>query len=43
MTFYDMFLCRRLGSARGAHDWENVLRSFFIHNGARVLVQPYAE
>jgi predicted ATPase len=29
-------------SPRGAHDWENVVRSFFIHNGARVLVQPYA-
>ena len=43
MTFYDMFLCRRLESARGAHDRENVLRRFFIRNGARVLVQPYAE
>jgi len=30
-------------SPRGAHDWENVVRSFFIHNGARVIVQPYAE
>jgi hypothetical protein len=43
MTFYDMFLCRRLRIACGAHDQENVLRSFFIHNGARVLAQPYAE
>jgi len=26
-----------------AHDYENVIRSFFIHNGARVVVRPYAE
>jgi hypothetical protein len=25
---------------RAAHDWENVVRSFFIHNGARVVVRP---
>jgi hypothetical protein len=43
MRFYDIFLCRRLGSARGTHDWENVVRSFFIHNDVRVIVQPYAE
>jgi hypothetical protein len=30
-------------SPRGAHDCENVVRSFFIHNGVRVIVQPYAE
>jgi hypothetical protein len=24
-----------------AHDWDNVVRSFFIHNGARVVVRPY--
>jgi hypothetical protein len=27
--------------ARPAHDAENVVRSFFIHNGARVIVRPY--
>jgi hypothetical protein len=27
--------------ARAAHDAENVVRSFFIHNGARVVVRPY--
>ncbi len=27
----------------GAHDLENVVRSFFIHNGARVVTRPYAE
>jgi hypothetical protein len=27
--------------ARAAHDWNNVVRSFFIHNGARVVVKPY--
>jgi hypothetical protein len=26
---------------RAAHDAENVVRSFFIHNGARVFVRPY--
>ncbi len=26
-----------------AHDLENVVRSFFIHNGARVVTRPYAE
>lgn len=30
-------------SPHAAHDWENVVRSFFIHNGARVVVRPYAE
>ena len=28
---------------RAAHDWDNVVRSFFIHNGARVVVRPYAD
>jgi hypothetical protein len=27
--------------SRAAHDAENVVRSFFIHNGARVFVRPY--
>jgi len=26
---------------RAAHDWDGVVRSFFIHNGARVVVRPY--
>ena len=29
--------------AHAAHDWDNVVRSFFIHNGARVVVRPYQE
>lgn len=29
--------------ARAAHDWNNVVRSFFMHNGARVVVRPYPE
>jgi hypothetical protein len=29
--------------ARAAHDWDGVIRSFFIHNGARVVVRPYEE
>ena len=28
---------------RAAHDHDNVVRSFFIHNGARVVVRPYEE
>ena len=27
--------------ARAAHDWDGIVRSFFIHNGARVVVRPY--
>ena len=27
--------------SRAAHDAENVVRSFLIHNGARVFVRPY--
>ncbi len=30
-------------SACVAHDIENVVRSFFIHNGARVVTRPYTE
>ena len=29
--------------ARAAHDWDGIVRSFFIHNGARVVVRPYEE
>lgn len=31
----------RYEGSRRAHDAENVVRSFFIHNGARVFVRPY--
>jgi hypothetical protein len=31
------------GDARAAHDWDGIIRSFFIHNGARVVVRPYEE
>jgi len=35
---------RSLGlSESTAHDHENVIRSFFIHNGARVVVKPYSD
>lgn len=27
---------------RGAHDFGNVIRSFFLHNGARVVTRPYS-
>jgi hypothetical protein len=29
--------------SRAAHDWDGIIRSFFIHNGARVVVRPYEE
>jgi hypothetical protein len=29
--------------SRAAHDWDGIVRSFFIHNGARVVVRPYAD
>ena len=29
--------------SRAAHDWDGVVRSFFIHNGARVVVRPYQD
>jgi hypothetical protein len=35
------FVRDRYPDARSAHDAENVVRSFFIHNGARVFVRPY--
>jgi hypothetical protein len=35
------FTRERYPGARAAHDAENVVRSFFIHNGARVFVRPY--
>ena len=28
---------------KAAHDWNNAIRSFFQHNGARVVVKPYPE
>jgi hypothetical protein len=26
-----------------AHDYENIIRSFFINNGARVVTKPYPD
>ena len=31
------------GDTREAHDWDGFIRSFFIHNGARVVTRPYEE
>ena len=31
------------GDSREAHDWDGYIRSFFIHNGARVVTRPYAD
>jgi hypothetical protein len=36
------FVRERYSDSRAAHDAENVVRSFFIHNGARVFVRPYS-
>jgi len=30
-------------SPQAAHDADGIVRSFFIHNGARVVVRPYEE
>jgi hypothetical protein len=35
------FTRERYPRGRGAHDAENVVRSFLIHNGARVFVRPF--
>jgi hypothetical protein len=37
------FARERNSNPRIAHDLENVVRSFFIHNGARVVTRPYTE
>ncbi len=37
------FAKEQSASRHAAHDMENVVRSFFIHNGARVVTRPYAE
>jgi hypothetical protein len=37
------FVKEQSADPRIAHDLENVVRSFFIHNGARVVVRPYAD
>ena len=29
--------------SRAAHDWDGIIRSFFIHNGARVVTRPYED
>jgi hypothetical protein len=30
-------------NATVAHDYENIIRSFFINNGARVVTKPYTD
>jgi hypothetical protein len=30
-------------SETAAHDYENIVRSFFINNGARVVTRPYSD
>jgi len=37
------FVKEQSSNPRIAHDLGNVVRSFFIHNGARVVVRPYAD
>ncbi len=42
MRHLKQFVKAQSTNPRIAHDLENVVRSFFIHNGARVVVRPYA-
>lgn len=37
------FVRDRYPEPRTAHDQENIVRSFFINNGARVFVRPYRQ
>lgn len=37
------FVRGRYPDPRAAHDAENIVRSFFINNGARVFVRPYPQ
>jgi hypothetical protein len=37
------FAKEQSANPRTAHDVENVVRSFFIHNGARVVTRPYVD
>jgi hypothetical protein len=41
MRHLKKFVKAQSATPRIAHDLENVVRSFFIHNGARVVVRPY--
>ncbi len=43
MRHLKKFVKAQSANAHIAHDLENVVRSFFIHNGARVVVRPYAD
>lgn len=37
------FAREQASNPRVAHDLENIVRSFFIHNGARVVTRPYTD
>ena len=37
------FVKTRTSDPHIGHDMENVVRSFFIHNGARVVTRPYRD
>ena len=37
------FVKTQTTNPRLGHDMENIVRSFFIHNGARVVTRPYRE
>jgi len=43
MRHLKKFVKAQNANPRIAHDLENVVRSFFIHNGARVVVRPYTD
>ena len=37
------FVKTRTSDPHASHDLENIVRSFFIHNGARVVTRPYCD
>ena len=37
------FVKTRTSDPQVGHDLENIVRSFFIHNGARVVTRPYRD
>jgi len=43
MRWLKKFVKDQSANPRITHDLENVVRSFFIHNGARVVVRPYSD
>jgi hypothetical protein len=43
MRRFKKFVKEQTTNPHIAHDLENIVRSFFIHNGARVVTRPYTD